>query len=211
MWNCSRNCKIWNDAATPLVGAEYAEDTTDMLLGMYMAELYGKEAIDAYAANPDSMACNCFFLGDVEQFVMDGHTIKGLDTERKVVFSHTYRLLDIENENENENGVIFYQSEDPEAGEFTYFALSPDTMATTYHLEFRYAEQLDDLQSGFEGNYACWNAAAIAENCDLETMKNVIALFVTENLSDSESFLHACPFEQSGRVSLRYLWDLWGW
>lgn len=174
--------KIWIDATTPLVGAEYAESTTDMLLGMCMAEPYGKEAIDTYTANPDSMAFNCCFLGGVDKFVMDGHTIKGLDAEGKTVFSHTYQLLDVE----NENGFIFYQSEDPDAGEFTYFAFSPDTMATTYHLEFRYAEQLDDLQSWFEGNYAYWNAAAIAENYDMETMKNVIELFATENLSDSE-------------------------
>ena len=42
------------------------------------------------------------------------------------------------------------------------------------------------LQSWFEGNYAYWNAAGIAEDYDLETMKNVIELFVTENLSSAE-------------------------
>ena len=173
---------IWIDATTPLVGAENAETATDMLLGMCMAEPYGKDAIDAYAADPDSMAFNCYFLGGVDKFVMDRHTIKGLDAEGKTVFSHTYQLLDVE----NENGFIFYQSEDPDAGEFTYFAFSPDNMESTYHLEFRYAEHLDDLQSWFEGSYAYWNAAAIAENYDLETMKNVIALFAAENLSDSE-------------------------
>ena len=87
---------------------------------------------------------------------------------------------------ENENGFIFYQSEDENSGEFTYFAFSPDTMATTYHLEFRYAEDLDDLQSWFEGDYAYWNASAIAEDYDQETLKNVITLFVTENLSESK-------------------------
>jgi hypothetical protein len=81
---------------------------------------------------------------------------------------------------------IFYQSEDENSGQFTYFAFSPDTMETTYHLEFRYAEDLSDLQSWFEGNYAYWNAAAIAENYDQATMENVIELFVTENLSNAE-------------------------
>ena len=71
-------------------------------------------------------------------------------------------------------------------GEFTYFAFAPDTMETTYHLEFRYAEDLDDLQSWYEGNYAYWNAAAIAEDYDQATMENVIELFVTENLSEAE-------------------------
>ena len=81
---------------------------------------------------------------------------------------------------------IFYQSEDEDSGQFTYFAFSPDTMETTYHLEFRYAEDLSDLQSWFEGNYAYWNAAAIAEDYDQATMKNVIELFTTENLSAAE-------------------------
>ena len=108
--------------------------------------------------------------------------ITGLDTQGKKVFSHTYRKLD----KENENGFIFYQSEDENSGEFTYFAFSPDTMATTYHLEFRYAEDLDDLQSWFEGDYAYWNASAITEDYDQETLKNVITLFVTENLSESK-------------------------
>ena len=173
---------IWIDATTPLVGAENAEGATDMLLAMCMAEPYGPEAAEKYAADPDSMAFNCCFLGGVAKFVMDGHTITGLDAQGQKVFSHTYRPLD----EENENGFIFYQSEDENAGEFTYFAFSPDTMETTYHLEFRYAESLDDLQSWFEGNYAYWNAAAIAENYDMATMQNVIALFAAENLSSAE-------------------------
>ena len=37
---------IWIDATTPIVGAENAEATTDMLLGMCMAEPYGPEAAE---------------------------------------------------------------------------------------------------------------------------------------------------------------------
>ncbi len=59
-------------------------------------------------------------------------------------------------------------------------------METTYHLEFRYAEDVNDLQSWFEGNYAYWNAAAIAENCDAETVVKTINLFATENLYGEE-------------------------
>ena len=173
---------IWIDATTPLVGEENAEVATDMLLGMCMAEPYGPEAEKKYADDPDSMAFNCYFLGGVSRFVMDGHTITGLEEQGQEVFSHTYQPMDME----NENGFIFYQSEDEDSGEFTYFAFSPDSMETTYHLEFRYAEDVSDLQSWFEGNYAYWNAAAIAEDYDLETMKNVIELFATENLSAAE-------------------------
>ena len=175
--------EIWIDDVTPLVGADNAEAATDMLLGMCMAEPYGTEAAEKYAEDPDSTAFNCYFLGGVDKFVMDGDTITGLDAQGQEVFSHTYRQMD----EDNENGFLFYQSEDDNSGEFTYFAFSPDTMETTYHLEFRYAEDLDDLQSWYEGNYAYWNAAAIEENYDLDTMKNVIELFATENLSGSES------------------------
>ena len=113
---------------------------------------------------------------------MDGSTITGLDEQGREIFSHSYKAMNLD----NENGFIFYESEDPDSGEFTYFAFSPDTMATTYHLEFRYAENLNDLQSWFEGDYAYWNASAIAENYDQETLKNVITLFATENLSESK-------------------------
>ena len=174
---------IWIDATTPLVGSDNAEAATDMLLAMCMAEPYGAEAIEKYAADPDSMAFNCYFLGGVAKFVVDGHTITGLDEEGKEVFSHTYQPMDIE----NENGFIFYQSEDEDSGEFTYFAFSPDTMETTYRLEFRYAEDVEDLMSWFEGSYAYWNAAAIAADYTDEIMADVISLFVTENLSDEEA------------------------
>ena len=174
--------QIWIDAATPFVGADNAESTTDMLLGMCMAEPYGEAAVEKYTADPDSMAFNCYFLGGVKKFVMDGDTITGLDAQGQEVFSHTYQKLD----DDNESGTIFYQSEDADSGEFTYFAFAPDTMETTYHLEFRYAEDLDDLQSWYEGNYAYWNAGAIAEDYDQATMKNVIELFATENLSQAE-------------------------
>ena len=126
---------IWHDATAPLVGEDNADAATDKLLGMCTAKIYGADAAEKYAADPDSMAFDCYFLGGVSKFVMDGHKITGLDTQGKKVFSHTYRKLD----KENENGFIFYQSEDENSGEFTYFAFSPDTMATTYHLEFRYA------------------------------------------------------------------------
>ena len=153
-----------------------------LLLSMCMAEPYGAEAAEKYEADPDSMAFNCYFLGGVDKFIMDGNVITGVDENGETVFSHAYQPMDLE----NENGFIFYQSEDADSGEFTYFALSPDTMETTYHLEFRYAEDVNDLQSWFEGNYAYWNAAAIAENCDAETVINAINLFVTENLSGEE-------------------------
>ena len=172
----------WLEATAPLVGEENAEAATELLLSMCMAEPYGTEAAEKYEADPDSMAFNCYFLGGVDKFIMDGNVITGVDKNGETVFTHAYQPMDLE----NENGFIFYQSEDADSGEFTYFAFSPDTMETTYHLEFRYAEDVNDLQSWFEGNYAYWNAAAIAENCNAETVINAINLFAAENLSGEE-------------------------
>lgn len=59
-------------------------------------------------------------------------------------------------------------------------------MAETFHLEFRYAEDLTDLMSWFEGNYAYWNVGAIAENYTEEEILGAINLFATENLSAEE-------------------------
>ena len=83
--------QLWIDAAAPLVGEDNAESATDMLMGMCMAEPYGEQAIEKYTADPDSTAFNCYFLGGVEKFVMDGDTITGLDAQGQEVFSHSYK------------------------------------------------------------------------------------------------------------------------
>lgn len=168
---------IWLEETGAIVGEDKAEETTDMLLGMCMAEIYGQEAIDAYAEDPDSMAFDCYFLGGVSEFTVDGDTISGVDEEGNEVFSHTYDYLETD-----ENGFYLYQSEDADAGQFTYFAFAPDTMDEIWHLEFRYSEDLSDLASWYEGAYAYWNVGAIAADYDAEDMENAIHLFATENL-----------------------------
>ena len=70
--------------------------------------------------------------------------------------------------------------------QFTYICLSPDTPATTWHIEFRYGSDLAALQQYMKGQYAYWLAAGIDANADAETIDNVIALFCTENLSVEE-------------------------
>ena len=47
-------------------------------------------------------------------------------------------------------------------------------------------EDLNDLQSWFEGNYAYWNVGAIAEDYSEEEILSAINLFATENLSEEE-------------------------
>ena len=168
------------EAVTPLVGEEAAEDTVAYLLYMCTADIYGAEATEAYTADPNSMRFDCYYIGGVKKMTMDGDTITGYDESGAEVFSHTYAPVD----GENENGFIFYKTDDADAGQFTYFAFSPDTMEETYHLEFRYAEDPADLLSWFEGNYAYWNVGAIAEDYTQEQILGAINLFATENLSE---------------------------
>lgn len=174
--------QAWVNDLTPFVGAENAEDMTAYMLSMCMGQLYGPEAIAKYEADPDSMQFNCYFIGGVEKMTIEGNVISGVDAEGKEVFRHSYSPMNLE----NENGFLFYQSDDADAGQFSYFAFSPDTMADTYHLEFRYAENTDDLQSWFEGAYAYWNVGAIAEDYTEEQILSAINLFATENASEEE-------------------------
>ena len=170
----------WLSVVIPLVGEENAEDAISMLLNMCMGSLYGEAAIAKYTDDPDSMQFNCYFLGGVAKMTIEGNTIFGVDANGNEIFRHEYAPIEVEN---NENGFLFYQSQDAESGQFTYFAFSPDTMADTYHLEFRYAEDTADLMSWFEGAYAYWNVGAIAEDYTEEEITAAITLFVTENLS----------------------------
>ena len=145
--------------------------------------MYGEEAIAKYSADPESMRFDCYYIGGVAKMTIEGNVISGVDAEGNEIFRHTYAPVEVEN---NENGFIFYKTEDENAGQFTYFAFGSDTMAETFHLEFRYAEDLADLMSWFEGNYAYWNVGTIAENYTEEEILGAINLFATENLSAEE-------------------------
>lgn len=167
----------WVKYVEPIVGAEKADENIDFLLDFCMAEIYGDEATAAYAI-PENAHFNCYFLGGVDKFTVSGNTISGIDENGKEVFSHVYESV----ENAEDTGFLYYKTNDSDAGQFTYFAFCPDTPDTTYHLEFRYAENLDDLQSWVEGKYAYWNAAAISADYDDTMMEKCIELFATENL-----------------------------
>ena len=75
-----------------------------------------------------------------------------------------------------------YQSTD-DAGEFTYLLFRDDTMASTYHIEFRYGSDLDALGQYDAGPYAYWLASGISTDYDQTMIENCIELFCTENLS----------------------------
>lgn len=168
----------WIDAAEPIVG-DQAEDIVAMLQASVTGSLTGQEAVDAYAADPDNMAFDCSFKQDVAKFVIDNGTITGLDADGAEIFSHEYSFIGYD----EERGWYEYQTSDANAGEFEYFLFGFDEPELTYHIEFRYGSDLEQLENWMEGDYAYWMASGILEG-NTEMAKQSIELFVTENLAE---------------------------
>ncbi|MBQ7656764.1 MAG: hypothetical protein IJS41_09685 [Clostridia bacterium] len=167
-----------------------AEMYYTMLTATYMGTLKGQEAIDAYAADPASLLFDCFFENGVAKFIISGDVISGVDAEGNELFRHTYHFTE-------DLPVSFfgqpigadlhvYQTDDADAGAFTYFAFADDTLKETYHIEFRYGEHLQDLANYSEGEYAYWLASGINDGYKDNQIKACIKLFVDENVGGQE-------------------------
>ena len=172
---------LWVGYSADLVGEEDAQAVADMLRASTTAEIYGEEAVEAYAADPDSMSFDCYFTEGVDKFVFDGNTVTGLDADGNEVFSHSYTYVQ---ELPEAISCYAYKTDDADAGEFTYICLAPDTPDTTFHIEFRYGDDLEALGQMYEGKYAFWQAAGMLEDADDEMIENCIELFCTENASE---------------------------
>lgn len=172
---------LWVGYSADLVGEEDAQAVADMLRASTTAEIYGEEAVEAYAADPDSMSFDCYFTEGVDKFVFDGNTVTGLDENGSEVFSHSYTYVQ---ELPEAISCYAYKTDDADAGEFTYICLAPDTPDTTFHIEFRYGDNLEALGQMYEGKYAYWQAAGMLEDADDEMIENCIELFCTENASE---------------------------
>lgn len=170
--------QIWLDDSAELVGEENAENAVKKMASMVSGTLTGEDAVEAYQ-DGDAAYC-CDFLQDVEQFTFDGTTISGTDADGNELFRHTYHYIGME----EIRGLYMYESDDAESGEFTYFCIAPDTMDTTWHIEFRYGSDLDALQQYDAGAYAYWLASGISVDYTQEDVENCIQLFCTENLSE---------------------------
>ncbi len=170
--------QVWLDASAELVGEENAEAAVEMLASMVTGTVTGEEAVEAY--KDGGMAYCCEFLGDVEQFTFDGATISGADADGKELFRHSYHYAGME----EIRGLYVYESDDADSGEFTYFCMAPDTMDTTWHIEFRYGSDLEALGQYDAGDYAYWLASGISVDHTEEDVKNSILLFCGENLSE---------------------------
>lgn len=175
--------QIWLDSCTTYIGEGGAKEAAAMLKAACVGTIYGQEAIDAYAAAPETAVFDCFFIHGVKQFTFDGDRISGVDEAGNVVFDHAYQYV------ETFDGMIplhIYKADDANAADFTYFAIAADTPATTFHIEFRYGSNLNDLKEYYEGEYAYWLAAGILADRDDEMVQKVIDLFCEENLQAEE-------------------------
>lgn len=186
----------WVEKCASLVGEEAAEETANFLKSYISADLYGQEAIDAYTESPESMAFDCWYINDAESFTFQGDEITTVLTDG-TESTHTYEYLGKYKIGEGETMDYGGQEIDPsfecdvyqstdDAGEFTYFFLRDDTMESTYHIEFRYGSDLEELQGYFVGDYAYWLSAGIDADADEDTIHDVIDLFITENVGGEE-------------------------
>ena len=140
--------QTWLDDCTALVGEENAEAAFEKLSSMVTSDVYGEDAVEAYANGGGAYFCG--FTNSLATLTFDGETstISGTDKDGNVLFSHTYHYIGME----PVRGLYEFQSDDADSGEFTYFFLAPDTSAETYHIEFRYgsdAEALSQYDAGW--------------------------------------------------------------
>lgn len=170
--------QLWIDDSAAIVGDDNAEAAFEKMSSMVTGTVTGEEAVEAY--KDGNMAYDCSFLQDVKKFKFDGDVISGTDDNGKEVFSHSYHYIGME----ETRGLYIYESNDKDSGEFTYFCIAPDTMDTTWHIEFRYGSDLDALRKYDSGEYAYWLAAGISTDCTQKDIENCIQLFCTENLSE---------------------------
>ncbi|MBQ9212179.1 MAG: hypothetical protein IJ153_10825 [Clostridia bacterium] len=167
-----------------------AETYYTMLTQNYMGRLKGQEAMDAFSADPASMIFDCYFENNVAKFIMSGDQISGLDADGKELFSHKYHFtedLPVAFFGQDIGASLHvYKTDDADAGLFTYFAFADDTLSETYHIEFRYGENLENLANYSEGEYAYWLAAGINDGYKDKQIQACIKLFVDENVGGQD-------------------------
>ncbi len=176
--------QLWLDPCIAIVGEEAAPQVAEMLKAACNGTIYGQEAIDAFGDGSNGAQFDCLFINGVSTITFDGTTISGADENGNQVFSHEYAYAGKLVLGGMMEGYL-YETADEDAGEFRYFYMMPDTPATTFHLEFRYGSNTDDLAKYNEGPYAYWLAAGFPADADADTLKNVIELFCLENMDYS--------------------------
>ena len=175
--------QIWLDPCMAALGEEAASQMTEMLKSACNGTIYGQEAVDAFGDGSNGAQFDCLFINGVATITFDGAVISGADENGAQVFSHEYTFVSPLSLSGLMEGYLF-ETADADAGEFKYFYMMPDTPVTTYHLEFRYGSNIDDLAKYNEGPYSYWLAAGFPVDADEEMIRNVITLFCEENLAE---------------------------
>ena len=172
---------LWLDPCAAILGEETAPAMAEMMKAACSGTIYGQEAVDAFGDGSNGAQFDCLFINGVNNITFDGTSISGVDESGNQVFSHEYAYagkLSLAGMMEG----FLYETSDEDAGEFRYFYMMPDTPAATYHLEFRYGSNVDDLAAYNAGPYAYWLAAGFPVDADEAMTENVIDLFVLENM-----------------------------
>lgn len=163
---------------------ETIENYYKMLTETYIGKITGQKAVDTYSQ--DSYLFDCYFENDLKTITINGNTISGKDANGKEIFSHSYTYLEdingLHGDSVMDNYFHVYETKDEGAGQFKYFVFTDDTPSGEYHIEFRYGENLDDLGTFIDGDYAYWMASGIPQDYDEELIHNCIKLFVDENV-----------------------------
>lgn len=187
---------LWYKYCAAVVGEDGAEAAAQALKGSISSDRYGQEAVD-YIAESGAAAFDCWYINGAKQFTFNADNTAVITLDDGSTVTHEYEYLGQYNigdgETLNWGGVEMpvafpcdvYKSTD-EAGEFNYFFFRDDTMAATYHIEFRYGSELEELQRYLEGPYAYWLTAGMDAAADRHTIDNCIGLFCLENSDFSE-------------------------
>lgn len=187
---------IWEKYCNAVVGEDNGGAVAASLKGSISSPYYGQEAID-HIAETGAASFDCWYINDAAEFTFNADQTAAIKLTDGTESTHTYEYIGQytvgSGETLNWGGVEMdpsfpcdvYKSAD-EAGEFNYFFFRDDTMASTYHIEFRYGSDLENLQGYFKGKYAYWLSAGISADADEKTIDDVISLFCLENMDFSE-------------------------
>ena len=151
---------MWEKSLSEYAGvdAENAETVKDAFLSVYESDIHGEEAQKNAEGEPGWFMFDCSFAGGVEYMTFDGNTISGVDKDGNEIFNNTYKYFDslkkdfdpmtemyMEGVPEEDWPLLHIYVSDGPDDEFKYFAFADDTPAETYHLEFRYGSDPEDL------------------------------------------------------------------
>lgn len=170
---------LWKSEATKYVGEDNAQNALSKLIRGCQGKAIGQSAINAFKTT-GNMQFDCSFKQGVEKFVFEGNKITGFDKSEEEIFSHNYHFLKMDSD-----GNYLYESDDDNIDEFKYFWFRPDCPKETFHIEFRYGNDTEQLSSLMTGKYAFWMASAVREG-QYDEHKRSIILFVKENLSENK-------------------------